>query len=216
MPFDKKAIAKAIEEMKKSSKKREFKQSIDLVLNLMDMDMKKPESRINELVELPYPPKNDVKVVVFATGDLAVRAKNAGADGVFGKEDLDRLVNDKKRAKKLANETDFFIAEAALMPLVGRVLGPSLGPRGKMPTPTTPTAVIGDVITRHRKIIRVKVRDQLNSQCSVGTEDMASDFVAENVQAVITKLEGKLPKGLKNVRNAYVKTTMGSLAKIEL
>ncbi|MDQ1280951.1 MAG: large subunit ribosomal protein [Thermoproteota archaeon] len=216
MPIDKKAITKAIEETKKDSKKRKFKQSIDLVLNLMDLDMKKPESRINELVELPNPPKKDVKVIVFASGDLALRARNAGADGVLGKEDLDRLVNDKKAAKKLAKETDFFISEAALMPLVGRVLGPALGPRGKMPTPTPPTTVIGDVIARHRKITRVRVRDQLNSQCSVGTEDMSGDLIAENVQTVISRLENKLPKGLKNIKRAYIKTTMGPLIKIEL
>jgi len=216
LPIDKKAIAKAIDETKSGSKKRNFKQSIDLILNLTDIDIKKPENRINELVELPHPPKKNTKVIVFATGDLAVRAKNAGADGVLGKEDLDRLANDKKSAKKLAKETDFFIAEASLMPLVGRVLGPSLGPRGKMPTPTPPTATIGDIIERHRRIVRVRVRDQMNSQCSVGTEDMTSGMIAENVQAVITRLEGKLPKGLKNIRGAYIKTTMGPLTKLEL
>lgn len=216
MPIDKKAIVKAIDESKKNPKKRNFNQSVDLVLNLAELDLKKPENRINELIELPHSPRKKTTIVVFATGDLALRSKNANVDRIFGKEDLDKLSSDKKSSKKLAKETDFFIAEAPLMSLVGRVLGPFLGPKGKMPTPVPPTAAINEIVERHRKIVRIRVREQMNSQSSIGTEDMSSDMIADNAHTILTRLEVKLPKGLKNIKSAFVKTTMGPLTKIEL
>jgi len=216
LPLDSKSIGKAVGEAKKNAEKRKFRQSVELVVSLRDLDMKKPESRISEFVELPNPISKPVKVCVFASGDLALRAQRAGADRVMGREDLEKMAGDKKAARKLVRGYDFFIAEAPLMSLVGKVLGAMLGPRGKMPTPVPPTAPIDSVIERHRRSVRVRVRDQLNSQCRVGTEDMPDERIAENIQAVIARLEAKLPKGLRNIRAARVKTTMGSGAKIEI
>jgi len=214
--LDSKSITKAVGEAKKNAAKRNFKQSVELILSLRDIDMKKPESRISEFVELPNAISKPVKVCIFATGDLAVRAQKAGADRVIGREELEKIAGDKKAARKMVRGYDFFIAEAPLMSLIGKVLGTILGPRGKMPTPVPPTAPIDSVIERHRRSVRVRVRDQLNSQCRVGTEDMADEKIAENIQVVIARLEGKLPKGLRNIRSARVKTAMGPVVKIEI
>lgn len=216
MPVDKEAILKAISEAKKNSKKRKFKQSIELILNLRDINLKKPENRINELVELPHAPKEGVQITVFATGDLAFRAKNAGANRVLDREELNSLTGDKKSAKRLVRETKFFLAETILMATVGKLLGPILGPSGKMPTPILPTAPIGAIIDKYRRMVRLRVRDQLVTQCMVGVEDMSDELLVENVQAIFSTLEEKLAKGLKNIRSAYVKTSMGSSSKIEL
>lgn len=216
MPLDSASISKAVGEAKKSAAKRNFRQSVELILGLRDLDMKKPESRISEFVELPNAISKPVKVCVFAGGDLAVRAQKAGADRVIGREELEKMAGDKKAARKLARSYDFFIAEAPLMALIGKVLGTILGPRGKMPTPVPPTAPIDSVIERHRRSVRVRVRDQLNSQCRVGTEDMPDERIAENIQAVIARLEGKLPKGLRNIRSVRVKTAMGPVVRVEI
>jgi large subunit ribosomal protein L1 len=216
MTVEKEAVLRAIAEAKKNSKKRNFKQSMELILNLRDIDLKRPENRINELVEFPHPPKEDMRVAVFATGDLALRARNAGADRVLEREDFSDLANDKKNAKRLVRETDFFLAETTLMATVGKLLGPILGPRGKMPTPIPPTAPIEAIIGRHRRMVRLRVHNKLVTQCRVGTEDMADDLLAENIQTVFTRFEEKLAKGLKNIRSAYVKTSMGSPARIDL
>jgi len=216
LPIEKQAIIKAVSEAKKNSKKRSFSQSVDLILNLTELDLKKPENRLNETIDLPHSPKPATKVVVFAGGDLALRARSAGADQVLGRESLDAFASDKKGAKKLVRSTDFFIAETPLMSTVGKVLGPILGPRGKMPTPVPPNAPIDAVINRHRRSVKVRVRDQLNAQCAVGIESMTDEELADNIQTILTRVEGKLPKGLKNVREAGVKTTMGPLVKIEL
>ena len=216
MPIDRKSLLKAVDEAKKNSTKRKFSQTIDLILTLKDIDLKIPENRINELVELTHPPRPKVKVTVFAGGDLALRAEKAGADTVLGREAIERFANDKKGVKKLVNNTDFFLAETSLMATVGKILGPVLGPRGKMPTPVPPTAPIDAVIERHRKSVRVRVREQLNAQVSIGTEEMSDDILADNIQTIIALLERRLAKGLRNIRSARVKTTMGDPARIEL
>ena len=216
MPVKKEAIFKAISEIKQKSKKRNFKQSVELILTLRDINLKKPENRINELVELPYAPVEDVRITVFATGDLALRARDTDVYKVLGRDALITLANNKKNSKRLVNETDFFLAETTLMALIGRSLGPILGPRGKMPTPIPPTAPIETIINRHQKLVRVKVRNQLVTQCRVGTEDMADALLVDNIQAIFTRFEQRLPKGFKNIRSAYIKTSMGPSSKIEL
>jgi len=216
LSVNKEEIVKAVDAAKKNAKKRKFNQSVELVLALQDIDIKKPENRINEIIELPNPPSQEVKVAVFATGDLAVRARNAGANEVYGKETLNDLVNDKKKARSLVQGIDFFIAETSLMPLVGRVLGSILGPRGGMPTPIPPTAPIDTLIDRRRRTVQLRARSQLSAQCKVGSEDMNSEDIANNIQTVLTRLERRLEKGLRNIRGAYVKTTMGPPTKIAL
>ena len=214
MRVSKDAIAKAIADMRGKTEKRKFSQSVELAVKLRELDLKRPESRINESLELPTPASKDVKVAVIAGGDLAVRAKNAGADLVIGKDELDKMGREKKEARKLAQNYDFFVAEAPLMPQVGKSLGQMLGPRGKMPTPVPPTAPIDDVIKRQRRNVRLKMKDQPVIQVKVGTEDMPDDVLVQNIQTVISRLEAKLEKGAKNISAVSVKTTMGPLVKV--
>lgn len=216
MPVNTQQIAAALEKAKKDSKKRNFTQSIDLVVTLRNIDLKKPENRINELFELPNPLPKPVKICVIASGALAVNAKKAGADEVIDKETLEKLGGDKKAAKKLAKEFDFFIAEAPLMPLVGKTLGSILGPHGKMPTPVPPNAPIEPILAKHRKMIRLRIKDQPVIQCRIGSEDMPTEKVVENIQAVLTRLETRLEKGMKNIHQIQIKTTMGPPVPAEL
>ena len=216
MPVSNDSIAKALAEARSKTEKRKFNQSIELAVKLREIDFKKPESRINESLELPTPADKEVKVAVIAGGDLATRARAGGADIVIGREDLDKLGREKKEARKLAQKYDFFIAEAPLMPQVGKTLGQMLGPRGKMPTPVPPTAPIDEVIKRHRRNIRLRMKDQQVIQCKVGTEDMAGDALIQNIQTVLSRLETKLEKGPKNISSIAIKATMGPLVKIPL
>jgi len=216
VPVSNDSIAKALAEARSKTEKRKFNQSIELAVKLREIDFKKPESRINESLELPTPADKEVKVAVIAGGDLATRARAGGADIVIGREDLDKLGREKKEARKLAQKYDFFIAEAPLMPQVGKTLGQMLGPRGKMPTPVPPTAQIDEVIKRHRRNIRLRMKDQQVIQCKVGTEDMADDALIQNIQTVLSRLETKLEKGPKNISSIAIKATMGPLVKIPL
>ena len=216
MPLAKDEVGRALGELRQNLIKRKFSQSIDLIVKLREVDLKKPENRINEAISLPNPPEKPLKICVIASGDLGTRAKTAGADMLVSRSDMENLGKDKKAARKLAQEYDFFIAEAPLMPLVGRALGSFLGPRGKMPTPVPPTAPIEQIVSGHRKMVRVRMREQPVLQCRVGTESMSDDKLVENIQAVFSGIEQKLERGVKNVGEIVVKTTMSKPVKINL
>jgi large subunit ribosomal protein L1 len=216
LPLAKDDISRALGELRKSITKKKFSQSIDLVVRLREVDLKKPENRINETITLPNPPEKALKICVIASGDLATRAKSAGADLLVGRQEMDNFAQDKKAARKLAQEYDFFIAEAPLMPVVGRALGSFLGPRGKMPTPVPPNAPIEQIVSNHRKMVRVRMREQPVLQCRVGTETMADDKLVENIQAVVSRIEQKLERGFKNIAEILVKGTMSEPVRISL
>jgi len=215
MPLDKKTILATVKETKEKSEKRKFTQSIELVLNLKEIDMKSSEGKIHEVIELPYSLEKPNKICVIASGELALKARRANADHVVERADLEGLAGKKRELRKIANEYDFFIAEAPLMPLVGRILGPILGPRGKMPMPVPPTADIASLIEKHRKTITLRMRSQPILQCRVGMESMKDEEITENVQTVLRVIEGKLKKGMKNIKFAYLKTSMGKPVKIK-
>ncbi len=216
MPVGKKYLMKALRELREKTKKRNFNQSIELIINLRDIDVSKPENRIREFIELPHPIGKKVKVCVFASGDAALRARRAGADMVLEREEIESLMNDKKRQRQIAKQFDSFIAIAPLMPLVGRVFGAILGPRGKMPTPISPAADMEREIERHRKLVMVRTRGQPVLSCRVGTEDMSDEEIIDNIEAVLSRIEGKLGRGIKNIASIYIKATMGPPVKVEI
>jgi large subunit ribosomal protein L1 len=216
MPLNKKNLLAAVKEVKNNATKRKFSQSIDLAINLQNIDLKKPEGRIQERIELPYSVGKSMKVCVIATGELAYKAQKAGASVILERTNLEALMTDKKKQKDIAKECDAFIAEAPLMPLVGKSLGATLGPRGKMPTPVPPNADIKEQIEKHRKMVFIRMRGQPVVQCRVGNEEMADNEIAENVQAIVRRLEGKLKRGLKNFRSVYLKTSMGIPVKVAM
>jgi large subunit ribosomal protein L1 len=215
LPLDQKTILSAVKEAKEKSQKRKFNQSIELIIKLQDIDMKAPESKIQEIIELPYAPEKANKVCVIGSGELAMKAKNANADYVIERGELESLAGKKQELRKVANNYDFFIAEAPLMPLVGRTLGSVLGPRGKMPVPVPPSADIAGLIKKHRKTIIVRMRNQPILQNRVATENMKDEEITENVQTVLRVLEGKFKKGMKNIKAVYIKTAMGTPVKIK-
>jgi large subunit ribosomal protein L1 len=215
MPLDKKTIVDAVKEAKEKSGKKKFNQTVDLILNVVEIDMKSPEGKIQAVVDLPHATGKPNKVCVIASGELALKARKANADSVIEKADLEAVAGKKKGLRKLASDYDVFISEAPLMPLVGRVLGPVLGPRGKMPVPVAPNADIASLVEKHRKTIVVRMRNQPIIQCSVGTENMNEEELFDNIQAVLRVLEGKLKRGLKNIKLAYIKTSMGTPVKIK-
>ena len=126
-------LAAMIKEAKESDKERKFKQALELVLVFKDIDVKKGFS-INETVQLPKT-NSPAAVCVMASGDMGVKAKSAKADEVLDADGLNKLGADKRESRKFINKYDFFLADTKLMPVVGKVLGQLLGPRGKMPTP---------------------------------------------------------------------------------
>jgi large subunit ribosomal protein L1 len=215
MPLDKKTLLEAVKEAKEKSGKKQFTQTVDLIMNIQEIDMKAPEGKIQEVVELPHVTGKPNKICIIASGELAFKARKANVDNVIERADLDELSGKKKELRKIASNYDVFISEAPLMAVVGRTLGPVLGPRGKMPVPVPPNADIASLVEKHRKTVLVRMRNQPIIQCSVGTADMKDDDLVDNIQAILRVLEGKFKRGLKNIKLAYIKTSMGTPVKIK-
>jgi large subunit ribosomal protein L1 len=162
---------------------------------------------------LPFGTGKDIKVGVIADGELAMQSKKI-VDIVIGKDQLEKFAKKKKDAKKIANDIDFFVAQIDLMPLVGKSIGPVLGPRGKMPKPIPPNAPVEAIIEKLKKTIKIKTKDQPVIKVLVGSEDMDSAKLTENIEAILTFMERKLERGQDNLKSIYLKTTMGQSVKL--
>jgi len=207
-------IEEAVKKVLEESKPRNFTQSIDVVITINDLDVNKPENRLDEEVLLPNGRGKDVKIAFIAEGELAYQAEQAGANIVINKERLEELGKNRAEAKKLANTYDFFVAQADLMPTVGRFLGPVLGPRKKMPKPIPASANPEVILGRLKSTVKIRVKDQPLIQSIVGSEDMAAAEIAENIDAVMDVLDRNLEQGSKQIKAMYLKTTMGPVTKV--
>ncbi len=213
MSIPREKIIDALVKARDEAPQRGFEQSIDLTVNLRELDMRRPENRVNLRVHLPNGVGSQ-RVLVFASGDLALRARRAGVEAVIEPSELQEMASDRKATKKRLKDFDIFIAEAPLMPTVGRVVGPILGPKGKMPTPVPPQAAIDAIIERERRVVILRSRDKPLLHCIVGKEGMEDEKVAENVENVLSSLTGVLKRGMGNIRSIYLKLTMGPAVEI--
>ena len=196
-----------------SAKKRKFVETVELAINLRDVDLSLPKNRIQEDIVLPKGRGKEVKIAVIGGGELALKAKDV-ADLVITPEELGTLAGNKKQAKKIANDIDYFIAEAPLMAQVGKRLGTVLGPRGKMPKPIAPGADPAALIANFRKSVTVRTKDKKTFHVPIGTVEMSADDIAENADLIMKRVEGHLEKGSHNIASAYIKTTMGPAERL--
>ena len=207
-------VLEAVKQALEKSPQRKFSESIDLAINLKNLDMNQPTNRMDEEIILPNGLGRPIKIAVFSKGETAQRAKAAGADYVFDPEEISVLGGDKTRAKNLAEECNFFIAEAAYMPAIGKTLGAVLGPRGKMPIPLTHDKDVVQVINKSRNSIKVRSKDKTTFHISIGKKDMDPQKIAQNIEAIINRIEHRYERGLYNVKSIYVKTSMGPAVKV--
>jgi len=203
------AVSRAVEE----APPRNFRETVDLAINLRDLDLNDPNNRVDESIVLPSGTGQDTSIVVFAEGETALRAEDV-ADQVLSGDDLEDLGDDTDAAKDLADETDFFVAQANLMQDIGRYLGTVLGPRGKMPTPLQPDDDVVEVVNRMKNTVQLRSRDRRTFHTRVGAEDMTADEIATNIGVIVRRLEANLEKGPLNIDGIYVKTTMGPAVEV--
>lgn len=216
MSVTKEVLVQAIKEAKAKSKKRNFVQSVELSLVLEGLDPKKPESRLTVDVVLPHGPGKPNRVAVFADGELARLARDNGASMVMGKAEIQKLQDRRKEIKKIAEQFDVSLAQADLMVLIGKVFGPVLGPRGKMPRPIPATANPAPLLGRLRNTIRLMNRGQLALNGKIGNEQMEDEKLAENALTVFEEAERKISDLGGKIKALYIKTTMGEPVKLEV
>jgi len=203
------AVSRALDE----SPPRNFRETVDLAVNLRDLDLNDPSKRIDESIVLPSGTGQDTQIIVFAEGETALQAESV-ADEVLSSDDLEDLGDDDDEAKDLADATDFFVAEADLMQDIGRYLGTVLGPRGKMPTPLQPDDDVVETVNRMKNTVQVRSRDRRTFHTRVGADDMPEEDIADNIDVIIRRLEANLEKGPLNLDSIYVKTTMGPAVEV--
>jgi large subunit ribosomal protein L1 len=203
------AVSRALED----SPERNFRETVDLAINLRDLDLNDPSNRVDESIVLPSGTGQDTKIVVFAEGETALRAEDV-ADDVLSGDDLEELGDDNDAAKDLADDTDFFIAEASMMQNIGRYLGTVLGPRGKMPTPLQPDDDVVETVNRMKNTVQLRSGDRRTFHTLVGAEDMSAEDISENIDVIVRRLHSNLEKGPLNVDTIYVKTTMGPSVEV--
>jgi large subunit ribosomal protein L1 len=203
------AVSRAIEE----APPRNFRETVDIAINLRDIDLDDPSNRVDESIVLPEGTGQETSIAVFAEGETAVRAEEV-ADRVLDSDDLADLGDDDSEAKDLADDIDFFIAEEALMQDIGRYLGTVLGPRGKMPDPLGPDDDVVEIVERLKNSVQLRSGDRRTFHTRVGAEDMSAEEVADNIDVIIRRLEADLEKGPLNIGDIYVKTTMGPAVEV--
>ncbi len=216
MSFNIETIEAAVAEARAQGKKRKikFQQSFDLAVNFRkkEVDVTKPENRINQELVLPNALIPPPKICAFGDGEFAENATAAGAERVIPKDDIPKIGEEKKERKSLAKSYEFFIAAVDAMPLIGRYLGQTLGSRGKMPRPFPPQADLSAIVNQYHRTVRVRMRNTPTFHVKVGHFKMSDREIADNVNAVLNFVESK--GFTERVSSIKVKTTMGPAVEV--
>lgn len=192
----------------RENEKRKFSQSVDLIINLRNFDIKK--EAVNLFLNMPHKIR-EAKLAAF------LEKKNPAIDTITKSEF--ESYKDKKRVKHLIKEFDFFIATAKLMPVVATNFGRYLGPVGKMPSPQLgiikeeTEAEIKEVIKKFEKVVRVKSKEP-SLKFSIGREDMSDESIADNVEFAYNHILNALPKKKENIKSVMIKLTMTKPVKV--
>ena len=188
-----------------------FNESVDVSLNL-GIDAKKSDQAVRGSVVLPQGTGKTVRVAVFAQGDRAQQARDAGADLVG----FDDLASDIKGGKM---DFDVVIATPDAMRVVGQ-LGQILGPRGLMPNPKVGT-VTQDVTTavKNAKAGQVQYRTDKGGivQCTIGRASFTIEALEENFRALVDAVNKARPAAAKGVflKKVAVSSTMGVGVRVD-
>lgn len=202
-------VKQALTELRKLEKKK-FDQSIDLLVSLKGIDVKK--DNIATIVTIPHKIK-DKKVFGFLTKKTDLVKSISQPDFI--------KYRDKKPLKELVKNYDFFIAVAPLMPSVATTFGKALGPTGKMPSPQLGVlmkeddAAIKALIEKINNSIKIRVREP-SIKVSIGKESMSDSDILENIEAVYQGIVNALPTKKENIRSVMLKLTMSAPIKVEM
>jgi len=201
---------KAIEKLRKTDKKRNFDQTIDLIVNLKNFNVKKDS--FTAFVQVPNKVK-DKKVAGFFE-------KKSEAIDTVTKEEFPGF-KEKKDLKKLVKDYDFFIANAKLMPAVATNFGRVLGPAGKMPSPQlgiipveSPEA-IKSVLGKINSSVRIRVKEP-SVKVGIGKQSLTDDQILKNAVIIYGKIVEGLPKKEEHVKSILIKLCMDKPVRVEL
>jgi len=205
--MEKENILKALAELRKE-KKRKFSQTVELIINLKNFDIKK--QNVNIVVNVPNKVK-DRNICAFLN-------KKSDFVDTITKAEFDKY-KDKREMKRLIKKYDFFIAVAGLMPAVATSFGKVLGPAGKMPSPqlgilpSEDEKPIKDLLSIINKVIKIKSKEA-SLKVSIGKEELSDEQIAENAITVYKAVFNALPRQKENLKSVLIKFTMSKPVKI--
>jgi large subunit ribosomal protein L1 len=191
-------------------KSNKFDESVDIALRL-GIDPGKSDQNVRGAITLPHSLGKTVTVAVFADGDQAKEANDAGADFV-GMDDL------AEKFKKEEIDVDVVISSQAAMKVVGQ-LGQVLGPKGLMPNPKTGTVTekVGEAIN-NAKSGQVRFRTDKNGilHGCIGKVSFSSNQIQENAAAMLEEVKTLKPASAKGayIQSVALSSTMGPGVKV--
>jgi large subunit ribosomal protein L1 len=199
-------IRKGIEKALEEKGKRNFVQTVEMIINFKNVDFSKQENRLNLTIFLPNGLGKEKEVVIFSD---SLEAKKYGR--VITSKEIEALSKNKKELEKLKDA--ILLADPKLISVVLRYLGQYLGPRGKIPKVITRS--LEEEIREARSSIKLQSKGRYlpTIQCPIGSESMSIDQLTENAKKVLEEISTKVQKG--NIKNIYFKLTMGKAVKVE-
>jgi len=204
------AFLEAIQELRNIEKKKNFDQTIDLIINLKEFDVRR--EAFSTFVTLPVKIK-EKKILGFFEKDSEII-------DTIKKDDFGRY-KEKKDMKKLIKQYDFFIANAKLMPSVATSFGRVLGPVGKMPSPqlgivaSEDDKIVESIVNKINSTVRVRVKEP-SIKVPIAKESFKDEDIVKNALAFYHKVLETLPRQKDNVKNVKIKFTMSKPVNIEI
>ena len=213
--MDKKNIVEKIKKIRSDSKKRGFTQTFDLIVNLQNLDLKKPEHKVDTSIVLDNQIK-DKKLKICCICDSQVQSPEEVFDKVIYNKELEELKGDMKKIREVTHNFDKFVVQVNYMPIFAQILGKFLGPLNKMPMPKlgmiiSPKTDIKDLYDKLQKTVVIQTKKNLALQMSIGSEKESDDLIADNVLKVYDLLVSGLVNHQNNVKNVNLKLTMSKL-----
>ncbi len=204
-------------------KVRKFDESMDLIINIKDINLNDPKNRIDKEIILSNEIVADNKpnICVIASDEILLEAKKLGVD-TLDSDGLIKLNNEEKKyKKKFAKKYDYFVVEDKMMRDVARYLARFLGPVGKMPKPfPTGYGIISSpddlkvAYDRYKKVIRIQMKKQPIIFVKIGKKSMDSEKLYENMKTVVNFIADQMPHKFNNFKSMYLKSTMGKPVKV--
>mmetsp|Transcript_96829 Transcript_96829/g.134392 ORF Transcript_96829/g.134392 Transcript_96829/m.134392 type:complete len:217 (+) Transcript_96829:40-690(+) len=193
-------------------KKRGFRESVDLLVNLKNYDTQK-DKRFAGSVKLPRVARPGLTVCVIADAHHEQVAEKAGVPHQ-SMDDLKKLNKNKKLVKKMCKKYDIFFASESVIRTIPRVVGPHMNRAGKFPTALAPGDDLNAKVNELRSTIKFQLKKVLCLGCCVGHAKMSPDDIRLNITLAINFLVSLLKKNWQNLKSVFIKSTMGPVQRI--
>lgn len=211
-------VKKKIVEVREASKQRKFTQTFDLIFNLQNMDLKRPDHKVDVGVPMDCNLRaKNYKVCVII--DHSITGAEKIFDHVVYNDELTAMKGNMEEIRKLTHNYDKFVVVANYMPLFAQILGRYLGPMNKMPSPKlgmviSNKAPLQDVYNKIQNTAHLQTKKNLVLQISIGAESESDEVIAKNIIHAHEVLVHSLPNHNHNIKDNFLKLTMGKVVRL--